>query len=71
MVKVTLTVTWELPGEAEAEALKLVLESYLANGLLQEDLENYAGSAYGSDPEIGDVVAGIDLTPADYKVEAA
>jgi hypothetical protein len=70
-MKVILTVTWELPGEAEAEALELVLDSYLANGLLKEDLEGYAGSAYGSDQEIGDVVAGVNLTPADYKVEVA
>jgi hypothetical protein len=69
MPKVILTATWEVPGEAEAEALELILGSYLANGLLREDLDGYADSAYGSDLEIGDVVTGIDLTPADYEVK--
>jgi hypothetical protein len=60
MAKLTLTVEWDVSPE-DLERMERVIEDYMTNGLLAEDLETYPH------PDNED----LDFGPADYDVRSA
>jgi hypothetical protein len=60
MARLTLTVEWDVPPE-DLERMGRVVEDYMVNALLAEDLEAYCH------PDSED----LDFDPADYDIQSA